>query len=441
MRGRRGNLTFRLVLLAILFGATLAVPKVSVADDARYERDFSRSKNDIEKLLRSLQTPAGSRLPVLDGFVIPGLQPLERYGRAYFQYSFDILALNPASCRVHATAKITAWYEDPDPTRSSYQLLKSNGRLEQDILDRVDEAVGKSPSSAAPDKTTMSAAPAHSPATNLNPASNATVHTTSTDAAKAFKLPAPLTSLPSRKESAASNAPLSPEDQRTRQLELQAKNLEEILRNQAHPNNLLVVKHPQTPIAARPSAAADVILIADIGDEFPVLDRLGSWVHIQVSGIARGWIQSSDVDLPNSAKGTTAQSSGAQTKEPFVQDREETTTFPGDWNALKGKLVRVVWVRPATDGRSPNTGPDSVPNARSRLDFARSLFRATFAQLPQSSPEAAGVVIVFDSADGGMAAATSSTLESWQAGSLSDAEFWKQCWFDPPEAFNAKASR
>ena len=424
-----------------------------VAEDARYERDYSRSKSDIEKLLRGLQTPAGSRLPILDGFVLPGLQPLERYGRAYYQYSFDILALNPASCRVRTTAKITAWYEDPDPSRSSYQLLKSNGRLEQDILDRLDESAGNSPSSPA----TPASKPAPKPASPANPAASSPGKdpnpvsrpgsSPATDAGAVFKLPPPLTSLPSRKESLSSNAPRTAEEQRTRQLELQARDLEEILRNQAHPNNLLVVKHPRTPVAARPSAAADIVLITDIGDEFPVLDRLGSWVHIQVSGIARGWVQSSDVDLPTSAKGTTPKATGgdpsdSQAKEPFVRDREETTTFPGDWSALRGKSVRVVWVRPSSDGRTSEgqTSEGQTSDARSRLAFARSLFRATFPQIADS-PEAAGIVIVFDSADGGMAAATSATLKSWQAGSLSDTEFWKQCWFDPPEAFNATTPR
>jgi hypothetical protein len=45
------------------------------------------------------------------------------------------------------------------------------------------------------------------------------------------------------------------------------------------------------------------------------------------------------------------------------------------------------------------------------------------------------VVIVLDSADGGMAAVTLSVLQRWNEGKLSDEAFWKQCWFDPPGAF------
>jgi hypothetical protein len=45
----------------------------------------------------------------------------------------------------------------------------------------------------------------------------------------------------------------------------------------------------------------------------------------------------------------------------------------------------------------------------------------------------AGIVLIFDSADGGMIAATMATLQQWKAGTLSDSALWHQCYFDPPE--------
>jgi hypothetical protein len=45
------------------------------------------------------------------------------------------------------------------------------------------------------------------------------------------------------------------------------------------------------------------------------------------------------------------------------------------------------------------------------------------------------VVLIFDSEDGGMAAATLPALQQWKAGTLSDQAFWRRCFFDPPEAF------
>jgi len=44
-------------------------------------------------------------------------------------------------------------------------------------------------------------------------------------------------------------------------------------------------------------------------------------------------------------------------------------------------------------------------------------------------------VLIFDSADGGMVAATLASIERWKAGALSDAAFWHQGFFDPPEKF------
>jgi len=43
--------------------------------------------------------------------------------------------------------------------------------------------------------------------------------------------------------------------------------------------------------------------------------------------------------------------------------------------------------------------------------------------------------VIFDSEDGGMAAATLPTLQQWKAGTLSDQAFWRRCFFDPPETF------
>ena len=52
------------------------------------------------------------------------------------------------------------------------------------------------------------------------------------------------------------------------------------------------------------------------------------------------------------------------------------------------------------------------------------------AQKPQ---DLSGVVVIFDSADGGMIAATTTSLQQWVTGKLSDAAMWHQCFFDPPE--------
>jgi hypothetical protein len=69
----------------------------------------------------------------------------------------------------------------------------------------------------------------------------------------------------------------------------------------------------------------------------------------------------------------------------------------------------------------------------------KSLFDQNLASLTQRTQELAGIVIIFDSADGGMIAAPLAILQQWKAGTLSDAGLWHQCFFDPPETFNASS--
>jgi hypothetical protein len=53
----------------------------------------------------------------------------------------------------------------------------------------------------------------------------------------------------------------------------------------------------------------------------------------------------------------------------------------------------------------------------------------------QKSANLAGIVLIFDSADGGMIAVPAITLEKWKSGKLSDSALWHACYFDPPETF------
>ena len=59
----------------------------------------------------------------------------------------------------------------------------------------------------------------------------------------------------------------------------------------------------------------------------------------------------------------------------------------------------------------------------------------------QAPTTAVGVVVIFDSEDGGMVAATLPTLQQWKAGTLSDQAFWRRCFFDPPEIFTSKTGQ
>ena len=72
-----------------------------------------------------------------------------------------------------------------------------------------------------------------------------------------------------------------------------------------------------------------------------------------------------------------------------------------------------------------------------KLEFAKSLLDKNSAELEKKAQELAGIVLIFDSADGGMIAVPVAVLTQWKAGKWSDAALWHQSFFDPPETFTS----
>jgi hypothetical protein len=172
-----------------------------------------------------------------------------------------------------------------------------------------------------------------------------------------------------------------------------------------------------------------VVLVAEAEDEFQIVDTTGEWVHVQVSGLSRGWVRRGQVDMPSA---TTASLSTLENdpvtfdRAPaFQQTREEVSVFPGKWEPLDGKKVKIIWVQPS-DKKSFGTEP--------KLNLVKTVFKKSF-DGAATTPAVAGVVVILDSEDGGMAAATMAALQQWHAGHLPDGAFWKRCLLDPADAF------
>jgi hypothetical protein len=221
-------------------------------------------------------------------------------------------------------------------------------------------------------------------------------------------------------------------DEHPSALRAEADSLEEILKNQAHPKNLVAVKKSGTPVVATASLTAKTLFMASAHDEFEMLDFNRDWVHVRISGLSRGWIWRDSLEMPDGVPYSDAPASTAPVAvaaELFRVTREETAPFPGDWAPLRGKRVQIVSVEKINE-----TGKDS--SSQLRLEFAKSVFDHDYAELAQKPQELAGIVLIFDSVDGGMIAATSATLQQWKAGKMSDAALWHQCFFDPPEILN-----
>ena len=79
-------------------------------------------------------------------------------------------------------------------------------------------------------------------------------------------------------------------------------------------------------------------------------------------------------------------------------------------------------------------------NSQERLEFTKYLMEKSAAEIAKKPGAFEGVVVIFDSADGGMIAATDATLEEWKSGKLSDAALWHKCFFDPPETLDSTTS-
>lgn len=130
------------LIVAVLCGHVWAQSE----DTAPVERTYPFSVDAVQKALQRIGGFGGGKLPVLDGFVT-ATDP-ERYDHPYFQYRVHLKSVDPNTTLVSVEAKISALFVNQDPAHPEYQALPSNGRLESDLHDRLQQALRAT--SAAP---------------------------------------------------------------------------------------------------------------------------------------------------------------------------------------------------------------------------------------------------------------------------------------------------
>ncbi len=177
------------------------------------------------------------------------------------------------------------------------------------------------------------------------------------------------------------------------------------------------------PCWPAPAEGAKILFTAAPEDEFEVLDENTSWVHVRISGLSRGWILRANLEMP----GDAVQGKSSEPSQQFRVTNDQIVSFPGDWEPLRGKTVKIVSVQATSD---------SIIGWRAKLDYAKTVFRNDYEALAASGGES-GEVLIFDAQDGGMIAATLESVKKWRDGALTDDAFWKICYFDPPETFGA----
>lgn len=427
---------------ALLF-LTALLGKTAVAQTV-YQRTFSKNVSDVQRAVDELREASSGRLPTLEGFVEPGDQPIDRYERGFYECTFNVTATAAGGAVVQVNAKITAWYKDPSPARSGYRVLVSNGHVENDLLDQIAETLGPN-STVTPSAALGTSAPRSvstgglRPQINVDPAPS----TDSTEGESSSRKGTPSGPLVPLRPAPSTFAPAAPagesiesmkarraaDEKQVQDLTAEIKALEEVLHNQVRPTDLAAVKKGGAPIYSKSSENSQVLLTASAEDEFQIIEVEGGWVHVQISGASRGWIRRNHLELPadyaqGEAKPADAAPAGGGL---FKVSRQETNSFGGNWDPLKGKTVKVIWVEPGS--------PNASTTPSQKLSFAKTLFDKAYPEASSATPAVTGVVIVFDSADGGQIAATLSSLKQLVDGDLPEAAFWKQCSLDPPESF------
>jgi hypothetical protein len=438
----------REILSRVVIFTLLSCALPGYTQESGNQRSFPQSKAQVDKILREMQATSG-RLPVLEGFANPTTQPLDHYQRGYYQAKFQVSSSPSGGSVVRVSVQVTAYYVDPSGGKSGYQLLPSNGRIEADLLDQLSDQIAAG-GSGATHATPATEASLPAAKRMAEPAASVPAPASQPPASDEPSLSAPVPRLPdvrsglssslaasladqekarSKPDSSKSGSKKVVDDPNAGPLQTELNSLEEVLKSQAHPKNLVAVKNSGTPVVSSASLNARTLFLASAHDEFEMLDFNQDWVHVKISGISRGWIWRNNLEMPdNVPEGDAPPNSGTATAAAFHVSREEIAPFPGDWEPLRNKSVKIVSVE-QTDEKAKDLDP------KLRLEFAKSVMDKDYAELASKPQEMEGIVLIFDSADGGMIAATFSTLQKWKAGSVSDAALWHQCYFDPPEIF------
>lgn len=383
----------------------------------------------VQRTLQKMQSSMSGHLPILDGFALVGSHPFEHYQRAFFQATTQVSPNGAGKSIVRVSVKVTAWYDDPAKTHSGYELLGSNGRIENDILDQLSEELA---ANHPQEKQVPTAEPKPEVARTVQPKTAAPE--ISAPQPRLFDSPSVSSSLSRGIAEAANTAsegssPKAPDPERA-QLQDQISQLQEILKAQTHPKNMAAVKKSGTAVVSTPSLNAKPIFLATAHDEFEILNYNQDWVHVRISGISRGWIWRNDLEMPDTIPDTPTAPPSSRAADVFHVVREETAQFPGDWAPLRGKSVKLITVQ-----KIDESAKDS--SRQVKLDFAKDVFEKTYSEISQKSDDLAGIVLIFDSSDGGMIAAPQTLLAKWKTGALSETAFWRSCYFDPPETFSS----
>jgi hypothetical protein len=429
LRERHRILPCFFLLLTLLLGRQVAAQ----ADGGPVvERTYPYSLETVQKGLQRIGGFGGGRLPIVDGFVAATVSQLERYEHPYYQYRVHLKPVDPNTTVVGVEARISAWYADPNPSHAEYRSLASNGRLESDLLDRLQEGL------RGPVAATESGQP-NSPSVNRNPSS------------PHRETKKPVTTSPPKAADAVVKATLASQEQldavlaerqavREKRAALQAQ-IEQLKAADHKPANaakLASVKRSGVGVMSRQNFGGPVLFRAQAEDEFEVVQLESGWAQVRLGPDSTGYIQADELSLPawlveKAAAATEVPPSGSgpsQRDLGFSVSREDVTVFSGDWVRLKGKPVLFVYAQ-------PRGLLSDLASQDAKLGYAKRIFETRYRTVSQSKIDIEGVVVVFLGSRGGVAAATLADIQQWVEGGLADEAFVNRCSLDPATEFRS----
>jgi hypothetical protein len=398
---------------------------------SQFTRTYSYPVETVKRALQQIGGFGGAKLPVVDGFVSPLVTDVDHYERPYYQYRVQLDEGDGTATTVKVEVRITAWFAGTDPAHSQYRSLPSNGRLENDLLDRLQDALsssGSKPTAAVPVKADPS---------RLAPASNPN-HTDSNPGPAAKPAPPVKPTPPATPQEQLDALLAQRQEIREKTAVVLAKLDAEKAANDksSETSKFASVKHSGVGVMSRKNFGGPVLFRAQAEDEFEIQSAESGWATVKLADGSTGFIQADELTLPPGLVDKPASAAVDATVQPakpsdpdldFWVSREDVNVFSGDWARLKGKKVLFVYAQPR-GVLSDMTGDDA------KLAYAKRIFTNRLHSVDQATG-VEGVVVVFMGNRGGVAAATLTDIQQWVTGSIGDEAFVNRCSLDPPTEF------
>ena len=424
---RRPRLFNRSTCFAVLliFDLLINAP-VAYTQSPRVERVLPFEQADIEHALNEMHARIEAPVLSFDGVVEGDATQLKLFQQPRYRYIVELTRMGPEKTRVQVVARIVAWYADPDLTRAGNRALRSTGRLENDLLDRLEERLKKT-------VWTLPSGPG-SPGTDPS----AKVPTLEQEIARLR--PRPLAEMPAGgaadppaatpvsvgADLAAVRAQREAAERQVAELKAEIERLEKISGGSLSPAGYVVVRAASAAVRERPEEKARILFQAEEQDQFEVRETQGAWTRVRLSRQGEGWIKTTQLTAATTESAPPV--SPPAVKPVFTTIREDTFPYSGEWKALQGKQAVFLVTRPAA-----SISPDTLGSAQ--IAFVKQAFVDHYRQSLHLPHIYSGVVVIFFGKKAGVSASTLALIRQWMEGTLSDAEFLKCSSLDPREAF------